>query len=142
LEAGVRWEDWRSFNQLKIDLKQPVNGQSSVIEQKDWRDTYAANFGGKYQVTEAVALMAGYLYNSNPAPDTTFEPAVLASDCHLFTAGTEIKFDNFKVAASYGYQRQVERDKNNAVGALSGGTANGTYDAHLHMLGVSIVYKF
>ena len=142
LEAGYRWEEWSSFRELKLDLGQPVAGQTSITAPKKWRDTHTFNLGGIYKVTDTVSLMAGYLHSNNPVPDSTFEPSIPDSDTHLFTIGSEIKFDKIKVTASYGYQLLEERTKNNLVGVAIGGAANGAYNSDIHLLGLSVAYKF
>ncbi len=142
LEAGYRWEEWSSYRELKLDLGQPVAGQTSITAPKQWRDTHTFNLGGIYKVTDSVALMAGYLHSNDPVPDSTFEPTIPDSETHLITVGSEIKFNRFKIAASYGYQLLEERTKNNSVGAAAGGSANGAYNSDIHLLGLSAVYKF
>lgn len=142
LEGGFRWEDWSSFKELTIDLDQPIAGQSSVTSPRDWDSTYAVNIGAKYKLNKVVSLLAGYLYSENPVPDTTFEPAVPDSDTHLFCVGTDMKFKKFKIAMSYAYQLQEDRDKNNIIGVEEGGAANGRYETELHLLGFSLVYNF
>lgn len=140
LEAGLRWEDWSSYKELRIDLDPPA--ADPPPDPKDWHATYAVNIGAKYTVNEVVSLLAGYLYGENPVPDSTFEPSIPDSDCHLFCVGTDMKFRKFKLAMSYAYQLQEERDKNNTVGVKEGLPANGRYDSELHLLGVSLVYRF
>jgi long-chain fatty acid transport protein len=142
LEGGFRWEDWSSFKEFTIDLDQPIAGQSSVTSPRDWDSTYAVNIGAKYKLNKVVSLLAGYLYSENPVPDTTFEPAVPDSDTHLFCVGTDMKFKKFKIAMSYAYQLQEDRDKNNIIGVEEGGAANGRYETELHLVGVSLVYRF
>jgi len=75
-------------------------------------------------------------------PDDTFEPSVPDANTHLFCLGTEMAYNNIKLAVSYAYQLQEERSKNNPVGASVGGTANGTYHADIHLLGLSASYRF
>lgn len=140
LESSFRWEDWRSFKELKIDFATPVNGQPTAIYTKNWHDTFAVNVGGKYRLNDTFTLLGGYLYGWNPIPDDTFEPGVPDSNTHLFCVGTDMKFNQLKVAVSYAYQLQEERSKNNAVGGAP--IANGTYNADIHLLGLSLVYKF
>ncbi|MDO9308531.1 MAG: aromatic hydrocarbon degradation protein, partial [Deltaproteobacteria bacterium] len=81
----------------------------------------------------------GYLYGWNPVPDDTFEPSVPDANTHLFCVGSEMAFDRMKLAVSYAYQLQEERNNNNTVGL---GSANGVYNADMHMLGISLAYKF
>ncbi len=138
VEAGVRWEDWSSFDELAIDF-----GTSSMIYPRDWDDTWAFNIGTKYRLNDRVALMAGYLYGDNPVPDSTFEPAIPDSDTHLFTIGSELTFDQFKVALAYGFQLQEDRDKKtNEYTVLDGTVANGSYENYIHLAAVSLSYAF
>lgn len=138
VEAGVRWEDWSSFDELAIDF-----GATSMIYPRDWDDTWAFNIGTKYRLNDRVALMAGYLYGDNPVPDSTFEPAIPDSDTHLFTIGSELTFDQFKVTLAYGFQLQEDRDKEtNQYTVLDGTVANGKYENYIHLAAISLSYAF
>lgn len=142
VETGFRWEDWRSFKESKVELNQPVAGQTTITNPKNWHDTFAVNVGGKYRLNDTFTLLAGYLYGWNAVPDDTFEPSVPDANTHLFCLGTDMAFNNIKLAVSYAYQLQEERSKNNTVGASAGGAANGTYNADIHLLGLSVTYRF
>lgn len=138
-EAGLRWEGWSSFRELKIALEQPVAGQSETVSPRQWRDTLAFNVGARYQWSDRLALMGGYLYGENPVPDKTFEPAVPDSDTHLFCLGAEWRTGATKVALAYGFQYQEVRRKNTN---LYGDVANGRYENQLHLVGLSASYQF
>ena len=142
IETGFRWEDWNSYKESKVELDKSVGGQSIITESKNWHDTFAVNVGGKYRLNDTFTLLAGYLYGWNAVPDDTFEPSVPDANTHLFTLGTDMIFNNIKLAVSYAYQLQEERSKNNTVGSKEGGTANGTYNADIHLLGLSVAYRF
>jgi len=147
-EVAARWEGWSTYDQLKIKFDKSVAGKTGTVEKKDWKDTWSGSIGMKYQVSEPVAILAGYLYQDNPIPDETFEPAIPDANAHLFTVGTSIKHKQFKVDLAYGYQKLQNRNKNNDVGAESSipglldARANGKYKSHLHMVGVSLTYTF
>jgi long-chain fatty acid transport protein len=134
-EAGLRWEGWSSFKQLKIDL----DDNSQLIAPRQWRDTLAFNVGARYQWSDRLALMGGYLYGENPVPDRTFEPAVPDSDTHLFCLGAEWRTGATKVALAYGFQYQEDRRKTTN---LYGDIANGRYENQLHLVGLSASYQF
>jgi long-chain fatty acid transport protein len=139
IETGFRWEDWRSFNELKVELDQvPAAGQPQPLP-RDWHDTFAVNIGGRYRLDDTFTLLGGYLYGWNPVPNKTFEPAILDANTHLFCVGGEAKFDKLLVALSYAYQLQEERIKTTN---LYGSAANGTYNADIHLLGLSVTYRF
>lgn len=139
LETGMRWEDWSSFRHLRINFGQAVAGVSSVTYPRNWHSTFAVNAGGKYRVNDTLSVMAGYLYGWNPAPDSTFEPAIPDSDTHLFCLGGELRLNRVTLALGYAYQLQTERTKKTN---LYGSLANGSYDSNLHLLAISLGYRF
>jgi len=144
LEVGLRWEGWSSYDRLKINFDKLVLGNPSYTERKDWKDTWSGNIGIKYQVSEPVALLAGYLYQDNPVPDSTFDPSIPDANAHLFSIGTDVKHKSFRFGLAYSYQKLQSRNKNNLVGDPITGApaANGEYKSDLHMIGVSLTYRF
>lgn len=147
LEVAMRWEGWSSYDRLRIKFTNPILSQSQLDDPKNWKDTYSANIGAKYQLNDSIALLAGYLYSGNPVPDKTFEPSIPDANAHLYTLGTSIKHRKFKFDLAYGYQKLEDRKKDNIIGdplnlLNSQARANGQYKSHLHMIGVSLTYVF
>ncbi|MEW6117225.1 MAG: outer membrane protein transport protein [Nitrospirota bacterium] len=143
LEVGMRWEGWSAFKRLKINLDQAVIFQNTSITPRDWKDTYAFNIGAKYQLNDTVALSAGYLYSGNPIPDETFEPSIPDADIHLFSLGASLKHKSWKLDLAYAFQKFLERKKDNVIGdPLTGTSAGGKYNTHLHMVAASLTYAF
>jgi len=162
VEAGLRWEDWESTDELKIELETPIFGQSTQIGARDWHATWAYNVGGQYRLNESLALNAGYLYGENAVPDDTMEVLIPDADAHLFTLGAEWTSGSWTVAGAFGYEHHEGRRKNNdvrdepgsavasyAASVMAGypvevatGTANGDYETDIYLVGLSIGYKF
>lgn len=149
LEAGARWEDWSSFDELKIELDQAILGATSNVTPRDWKDTWAFNIGGEYRLSDTVTLLAGYLYADNPVPSRTFDPSIPDSDAHLFTVGTDLTFGRFNVALAYGYEHHENRHKNNSIsdpldpaGVNPLSFANGKYETDIHLGALSLGYRF
>ncbi|MBJ6750346.1 OmpP1/FadL family transporter [Geomonas anaerohicana] len=141
MEAGVRWEGWSKFKNLDIRLD---NGQS-VSTQRDWKDSWGLNLGGRYQFDPRVALSAGYVYGGTAVPDSTFDPSIPDAKTHVFCAGTDIDLKPFTVAVAYGYQYYENRNKNNNTGLnpfVPTSTANGKYQSDAHLVALSLGYKF
>lgn len=142
IETGIRWEEWSSFDELRITFEQPIAGQTQRVTPRDWDDTFAVNIGGHYNINDKYALLLGFLYENNPVPDDTFEPAIPGSDSYLCSIGMTADYEKFTYSISYGLQRKDDRTKNNTISAVDGSTANGEYSAILHLLGVSFSYRF
>jgi long-chain fatty acid transport protein len=89
------------------------------------------------------------LYSENPVPDETFEPSVPDADAHQFSIGTDIKFNKLRLALAYAYQKWQERNKHNSIddnpndGVFNSETsANGEYRSDVHVIGISLNYRF
>ena len=135
LEAGMRWEDWSSFDKLQLN----IIGLAPVVYPRGWHSTFAVNAGGDYRINDTFSLMAGYLFGWNPVPDGTFEPSIPDSDTHLFCLGGKARLDKLTVAMSYAYQLQYDRNKSfNLYGPL----AVGKYTTDVNMLSLSVGYAF
>jgi len=136
-EFAMRWEGWSSYDQLKINFDMPVARSKTSVTPKDWKDTYSVSFGAKYQLNDSIAFLAGYLYGGNPIPDKTFEPSIPDANTHLFCIGTTIKQKKFKVDLAYSYQKLQDRNTVNVATSPAG-----RYASYLHMVGVSLTYRF
>lgn len=142
LETGMRWEGWSSLTAFKLEL--PTGGTlgpetGGGEDPKKWRDTFSVNFGGDYQVTAQTRLSAGYLFGFTPVPDQTLEPALADADSHLFCMGAQSQWERMWLDLGYGYQMLVRRTKTTN---LYGPVADGRYRAELHLVGVSLGYRF
>lgn len=137
VEVGVRWEDWESTDELKIELE---TGPPQTIR-RDWKATWTYNIGGQYRFSDSIAVNAGYLYGQNAVPGSTMEVMIPDSDAHLFTIGAEWGHGPWTVAGAFGYEYHEERRKNNEVG-FPIGTANGKYENEIYLVGLSVGYAF
>jgi long-chain fatty acid transport protein len=150
-EVAARWEGWSSFDRLEVKLDKPVGPtkETVFITKRNWKDTWSGNIGIKYQVSDMLALLAGYLYQGNPVPDATFDPSIPDANGHLFSIGADVKHKSLRFGLAYSYQKLQVRNKNNSVdddptdGIIDPTTtANGKYKSSLHMVGISLTYKF
>ncbi|WP_041440799.1 OmpP1/FadL family transporter [Syntrophobacter fumaroxidans] len=149
LEVAARWEGWSSFEQLIIRLDKPVAGSMVSVNNRNWHDVWTGSIGAKYQLNDRFALVAGYLYQGNPVPDSTFDPSIPDADAHLITIGTDFRYGALRAGLSYGFQKMVSRTKNNTVddnpndGFFNPLTAaNGEYNTDIHLIGLTLSYMF
>lgn len=150
IEIAVRWEDWDSTEELKIEFEAPVLGQTANITPRDWDSTWSYMIGGQYRLSDTLALNGGYLYGKNAVPDRTFEPVIPDTDAHLFTIGAETIYGPWTFAAAFGFEHHEVRTKDNSLGDPLGSllagqpvdTANGEYETDIFLVGLSLGYKF
>lgn len=145
VEASFRWEGWSRYERLKVDLDESILGQDSEVLDKDWDDSYGFLFGGEYRVNDTWSIMAGYLFEKNPIPDSTFEPSNPDADSHVFSAGTSFRYKGFEACVAYAFQHEERRDKDNDIGVVGGDatfSANGAYESDVHFVALSLGYAF
>jgi long-chain fatty acid transport protein len=145
VEIGGKWEGWSSYEDLTIKADQVIflwGGKRNKIR-KEWKDVFGFNMGIRYYFFPALSIAAGYLHEGNPVPSETFEPSVAVSDRDDFSFGLQTYFGRFKVALAYLFDRYESRNKDNRVSGYSlTATANGKYEQHVHMVGLSVGYTF
>ena len=125
---------------MLVKLEQPAFGVvSSITYPRSWHSTFAVSLGGAYRLNDQVSLMTGYLYGFNPVPDRTLDPSIPDADTHLFCVGGELRMNSLTLALAYAYQLQAARDR---APNLYGSLVSGTYNAHLHLVGISLGYRF
>jgi long-chain fatty acid transport protein len=148
IEAGVRWEDWSSYDELRFETAELVNGGTTSTRPTNWRDTYTLTLGGRYELNDKTRLLAGFVRGQDPIPNNTFEQSVLDSPHYALTFGSEHSLGKHNLAFAYAYQKWFDRSKRNNVGSqFSGGSvpdarANGEYQSFKHFFAVSFTYVF
>jgi len=137
LEVGARWEEWSCYEELAFEFDQPVAGNKTKVDEKNWKNVMSYAIGAKYDLNDTFAILGGYRFDNNPVPDDTFEPAIPASDKHCVSVGINKRFGNLVAGVIYYYEKYESRKKD-----IEGETANGEYNTEAHVVGVSVSYEF
>jgi long-chain fatty acid transport protein len=144
IEASGRWEDWSVYDEIVYEFDEaPVaGGESTLVEVRDWDDTWGGMIGVRYSLNPTFLVSAGYLHEENPIPDETFEPLIPDSDKDMFSIGFQKIIGKYNIAFTYIYALYDDRDKDNLIGAEFGSTANGEYSQDAHFLSGSLKVNF
>lgn len=142
LEGSVRWVGWSIYDKVTIDTKESIATKYSKTVPKKWKDTFALKLGGRYKLSEETALFAGYQYEKGASPDETFNPGTPDSDSHTISIGGATRHKNLNIKLAYAYKKFEDRQINNNVGGIFGDTADGEYEAEMHMVAASLTYRY
>ncbi len=111
VEADVRWLDWSTFKELRINL--PGGSQSVVSEQ--YQDTVSLRVGAAYELpTVPLAIRVGYIYDPTPIPTTTLSAQLPDANRNVLTLGGSYRFGNYGVHASVLYVLPATRKTSDA----------------------------
>ena len=142
LEFDAVWTRWSSYKTLVIKYDDPLFG---VLDEaratKNWSNTWRFQFGAEYALTDTLDLRAGYVYDQSPVNDEYEDYAVPCTDRQIVTLGAGWTFlDDWTVDVSYGYLWMKDRDYEARPGE---GIVDLTReDAHAHMAGMSLTWRF
>jgi long-chain fatty acid transport protein len=123
LSTDVRWFDYGTTKLL---------GQSIQDGGAGWRSIWAAATGARYQLTERLALMSGYLYNENPIPENLalFNTMLPCITQHTVSLGSYFQL-NESIGVSLAYVHGFNNSVTSNVFPLAGTstTLETEYDA-------------
>jgi long-chain fatty acid transport protein len=141
LEFDAAWTKWSSYKTLVINYDDPLFGVLGKAEaDKNWTNTWRFEFGAEYALTDALDLRAGYVYDQSPVNDDHEDFAVPCTDRQIVTMGVGWDVtESWTVDASYGYLWMTDRDYEARAGGI---VALSRDDAHAHMAGMSVTYRF
>jgi long-chain fatty acid transport protein len=112
LELDLRYLDYKSTD---------LFGTRIVDGGLGWRSVFAAALGGRYQVTDRLALSAGYVYNQNPiqTEGTLFNIQLPAITEHTITLGGTMNLTDamaLSLGYAYGFRNSISGPVKEAAG--------------------------
>jgi long-chain fatty acid transport protein len=135
LMADYQRTGWESFDRFDIDFENE-NAADRVLN-LDYQNTNTFRFAADFAATEALALRAGFRYNTEASPRAT--PLLPEFERNYFTAGAGYRFTrSLGLDLAYQYVRQPNRR-----GSVRPGEPNvGVYTADAQVFGVTLSYLF
>ncbi|THB77556.1 MAG: aromatic hydrocarbon degradation protein [Desulfobulbaceae bacterium] len=153
LSAAYTWNDltveltwdrtfWSAYEELDIQYSTPLTNPvlfsifGSPVP-KDWDDTDAFRLGLTYKATDAITVMAGFAFDSNPVPEEHLSFELPDSDAYIFSIGGRYAI-NEQMEAGVGFLYDYKKSRE-----VSNSTINGEFtNAAAMFLTVGLSYKF
>ena len=118
LAVDAEWINWKNaFDRMDINLTNGTNpninkmtGTNGNLEMAfplNWKNTIVIRTGGEFDVARRFTVRAGYVYGSNPVPESTIFPVFPAIVKHHVTFGGTIKLSqavNINLAYEYAFR--------------------------------------
>lgn len=130
--ADVNWYRWRNFPAIAIEFpEEPALNQRVV---KGWGDTVNYHLGAEYQLTDAIALRAGAVYDPTPSPTRTLTPDM--PDSTRFKGTLGVGYTHGRMQLDAGYQFVFLTPVTSDAPGYEG-----HYAGRAHVLGLSVAYR-
>lgn len=134
------WTWWSSYDELSIHYDNlPLAGTPGTVHKpKKWSDDYALRLGAEYTYSDALKVRASYVYDRSPISDTYRDAILPTNDRHLFSIGFGYQIHGFEIDGAYTY---LHAEDSRPSPVVTPGL-KGTYQAHGHILNLSLSYSF
>ncbi len=121
LAIDAEWINWaNAFDKMDLSLKNGTNpninkmiGTNGSIEMAfplKWKNTIVIRTGGEIDMAKNLTLRGGYVYGSNPVPESTIFPVFPAIVKHHITLGGTAKFSR-SIALNLAWEYAFKNDE-------------------------------
>jgi long-chain fatty acid transport protein len=133
LEGDILYTGWSSLRGYRVTSD---NKTADAYYGKNWTNAPSIAFGFNYQWTQYFEIRGGYMYDKTPVPAQTLGPELPDATRNIFTIGTTIGGNHFKV--DLGYQATFFEKAGSTRSIVS---PRGTYSNFAHLIFASITYS-
>jgi long-chain fatty acid transport protein len=126
---------WSTFDELVIDFENATAADRTLA--LGYRDANTVRFGADYQASDALALRAGFRYNTAATPRAT--PLLPEGERNYYTLGLGYHFTQ-ALSADFALQHIVQPDRRGAV--RPGAGTVGIYESNAKVLAFTLAYRF
>lgn len=137
LGVSLTFTEWSSFDQLFIK----INGVG-MPDERNWGNVWRLGLGGRYQLTDAITLMAGYIYDEDPIDIFHSDFMLPAGNRHIFSAGVACALDeHWELSFGYTFLYMATQDAwvDTPLGTV---IPTKTKHSNANMFAAAIAYKF
>ena len=102
VEVNAIWTNWKTYNALNIYFDEPVLGQAGSMNPKDWDSSWRYGIGIEHKLSKQWSILAGYVFDESPIPDSTMDFTVPTGDRHRGSLGFKYRFkENHEIVFAY-----------------------------------------
>ncbi len=133
-EVNGEWIDFSQYEELKINDTDP---RFAATVQQQLKETWTAGIGAEWKFIPQWALRSGFMYLKNPTPDKTYGPLGPDEDQGVVSVGLGYETDHYTIDLGYAYGLFDGRNVSDSLNS-----PDGKYDYNVHLLSLSLGYKF
>lgn len=134
LMFDYQWTGWESFDQFDVVFE---GSNDTTVLNLNYRNANTFRLGAEYSLSDALALRAGFRYNTAATPRAT--PFLPEGERNYYTLGLGYRVTR-ALSADLAFQYINQPDR---AGSVRPGGANvGIYEAQGQIFGLTLAYRF
>jgi long-chain fatty acid transport protein len=100
IEIGGVWTRWSRYKSLDLEMPGLLG---TVVNPKNWKDTWRVTFGVEHSPTDWLDLRIGYNWTQSPMTTPNSDYTVPTNDRHTFTFGFGLHNERYSLDLAYLY---------------------------------------
>jgi len=143
--ADYQWTTWEDFDQATIGFDNDASPDQLLI--LDYQNTNTFRFGGEFGATDALALRAGFIFNTAAEKAASVSPLLPEAERNYYSAGIGYRLP-MGLGVDLGYQFIDQADRRGRVRGRSSLAQTpqqlnvGVYHADASVFNVTLSYHF
>lgn len=106
IELNAVWTNWETYNALNIYFDNPVLPAMGMtpysLNEKNWEACWRYGIGIEHKLSKQWSILAGYVFDESPIPDSTMDFTVPTGDRHRGSIGFKYRFkENHEIVFAY-----------------------------------------
>jgi long-chain fatty acid transport protein len=145
LLADYQWTTWEDFDQATIEFDNTSSPDQLLV--LDYQNTNTFRFGGEFGATDALALRAGFIFNTAAEKAASVSPLLPEAERNYYSAGIGYRLPA-GLGIDLGYQFIDQADRRGRVRGRSSLSQTpqqlnfGVYHADASVFNVTLSYRF
>ncbi len=138
VQGDVVFAGWHTYDSLRFEFKENTTALRNTSEPRNYSNTIALRLGAHYNITPALAVMAGGAYDPSPVSDDLLAPDAVDADRLSLSCGVSyIPVRNVSVIAALNYTATPQREAFYAPANF-----HGVYQIKSLVPALAVSYKF
>lgn len=105
IELNAVWTNWETYNALNVYFDNPIlqgMGMGASLNEKNWEACWRYGIGIEHKLSKQWSILAGYVFDESPIPDSTMDFTVPTGDRHRGSIGFKYRFkENHEIVFAY-----------------------------------------
>ncbi|HWK88799.1 MAG TPA: outer membrane protein transport protein [Longimicrobium sp.] len=146
LQGDYQWTGWDSFDQADVNFENETAVDQTLV--LDYQNTDTWRLGAEFKPVPALALRAGFIYNTAAEKDFSVSPLLPEAERNYYSVGAGYRLGN-GLGFDVGYQHIDQSDRRGRVAARRPDMTQaelealnvGVYSGDAHVLNFTVSYR-
>ena len=145
VELNAVWTNWETYNALNVYFDNPILKRMNMgasLNEKNWEACWRYGIGIEHKLSKQWSILAGYVFDESPIPDSTMDFTVPTGDRHRGSLGFKYRFkENHEIVFAYTGIWADSRNTQSRVGSQYDYQSSEIFDGFTQVISLGYTVK-